>query len=367
MAKDDQGEKTEAPTQQRRDQAREQGQVAHSVDLSAAVVLLGTMIALNFMGGRILTELGTIMAKLLDVRQGPAWDLASVGETIRMCTWGMALVLMPLLLTIMALATLSNLMQVGILFTAEPLMPSWNKISPMAGLKRLFSWRSIIRLVMSLGKVTVIGVLSYMMIQSRMGRILASTDMGFSQIAAAAGAMVFTLSVRIAIVLLVLAILDYLFQRWQHEKDLRMTREELKEDLKRMEGDPQIRARRQRIARQLAMQRMSLEVPRSTVVVTNPTHLAIALLYKDSMNAPKVIAKGADLLAVRIRQIAAASGVPIVERKPLAQALYKTCDVGDEIPAEMYKAVAEVLAYVFELAKEKKIGRAIPAGVGSRE
>ena len=142
-----------------------------------------------------------------------------------------------------------------------------------------------------------------------------------------------------------------------------MTRQEVKEDLKRMEGDPQIRARRQRVARQLAMQRMSQDVPKSTVVVTNPTHLAVVLLYKDEMNAPRVVAKGADFLAIRIRQIAAGAGVPIVERKPLAQSLFKSCEVGDEIPVALYQAVAEVLAYVYELARHKKIGRRIPAPV----
>lgn len=364
MAADDQGEKTEAPTQRRRDEARQRGQVARSVDLSSAAILLAALVALNFLGSRIFAELAAVMTRLLDGRSGPAWDVGSVRQVAGACLTSVATILLPLLLAMMLAGVLGNLFQVGIVFTAEPLKPELNKISPLAGLKRLFSKRSLVRLLMSLGKVGVIGVVSYLTIAGRFDQIITATGLGFQQVAAVGAELVFTLCIRVGVVLLALALLDYLFQRWQHEQDLMMSREELKEDLKRMEGDPQIRARRQRVARQLAMQRMSLEVPRATVVVTNPTHLAVALLYRDGMNAPKVTAKGGDFMAVRIRQIAAAAGVPIVERKPLAQALYKTCKVGDEIPVNLYKTVAEVLAYVYELARHKKIGRRIPAGVG---
>jgi flagellar biosynthesis protein FlhB len=363
MPSDEQGERTESPTQRRREESRERGQVAHSADLSSALVLLGALGALNFLGGRIFTQLAAMTADLLDVSDAPAWDIGQVGQTFRTCLWGTATILVPLLATIMVSAILSNLLQTGLLFTGEPLKPNLSKISPLAGLKRMFSRRSLVRLGMSMGKVAIVGAVGYVTIAGGIERILATSGMAYQQVVTLAGEMVLALCLRIAVVLLVLALLDYIFQRWQHEQDLMMTRQELKEDLKRMEGDPQIRARRQRVARQLAMQRMSREVPRSTVVVTNPTHLSVALLYHEDMNAPKVVAKGSDLMAIRIRQIAAASGVPIVERKPLAQALYKSCDVGDEVPVSLYKAVAEVLAYVYELARHKKIGRRIPAGV----
>ena len=335
------------------------------MDLSSSVALLGALIALNFLGGKMFNQLGTLMVRFLDVRDGPAWDLADVGRTLGVGLWSLVSVMLPLVLTILLVGVAGNLMQVGPVLSLEPLKPSLNKINPLAGLGRLFSRRSLMRLVMSLGKVTIIGGVSYVTIRSRMGQIVTSAGLGYNQITGVAGDLIYTLGLRVGLVMLVLALLDYVFQRWQHEQDLRMTREELKEDLKRMEGDPQIRARRQRVARQLAMQRMSLEVPRSTVVVTNPTHLAVALLYREGMNAPKVVAKGSDFMALRIRQIAAASGVPIVERKPLAQALYKTCKLGDEVPVSLYKAVAEVLAYVYALAKRKKISRRIPAGLSS--
>ncbi|NQU76810.1 MAG: flagellar biosynthesis protein FlhB [Planctomycetes bacterium] len=363
MPEDDQGERTEAPTQRRREQSRQRGQVARSQDLSSAVSLLGALLALNLLGTKILAVLGKLLGQMLGTSDAAPWDINSIGQTVRMCGWSVAMVLAPLLMTVMIAGLLSNLLQVGILFTGEPLKPNLNKLSPLSGLKRLFSKRSLIRLVMSLGKVFIIGWIAYMTIASRMGQIMASSGVGHRKLIAIGGELVFLLSIRIGVVLLGLAILDYLFQRWQNEQDMKMTRHDLKEDLKRMEGDPLIRSRRQRVARQLAMQRMSQDVPRSTVVVTNPTHLAVALLYKDGMNAPRVLAKGADLMAIRIRQIAAASGVPIVERKAIAQTLFKNCRVGDEIPVKLYQAVAEILAYVYELSKHKRIGRFIPAEV----
>jgi len=359
---DDLGERTEAPTQRRRDESRRQGQVARSVDLSSAVILLGALGALHLLGPRMYEQMAALMVRLLG--PGETFTLAPhrAAELIRGCLWGVAMVMAPLMATVMVVAMLANVLQVGFIVTTEPLVPKLSKISPLAGLKRLLSIRSLIRLAMSLGKVAVIGLVAYLTITSRLGEILRSGGLGTGAMIAAGGRLVFLLVVRVAVVLLVLAILDYLYQRWQHEQDLRMTRQEVKEDLKHMEGDPQIRARRQRVARQLAMQRMSTEVPRSTVVVTNPTHLSVALVYHEDMNAPKVVAKGADHLAIRIRQLAAAAGVPIVERRPLAQALYKQCRVGDEVPVSLYQAVAEVLAYVYELSKIKRIGRHIPVG-----
>jgi len=360
MPGDDQGEKTEAPTARRRQEARERGQVARSMDLSSAVILLAALVALNFLGGGMFTRLGAMMGKLLAIPAGTAWDVAGMGETVRTCLVGIAMVLLPLLVTIMLAGLLGNLMQVGFIFSAEPLKPDLGKLNPIAGAKRMFSKKALVRLVMSLGKVAIVAGIAYATIRSRLGAIAGAARLGYREIVALGGELVFLLGIRVGVVLLALSILDFLYQRWQHGQDLKMSRQELKEDLKRMEGDPQIRARRQRVARQLAMQRMSMEVPRSTVVVTNPTHLSVALRYVEGMNAPRVVAKGAGFMAMRIRQIAAAAGVPIVERKPLARALFKGCEVGDEVPVNLYKAVAEILAYVYELAKHKKIGRRIP-------
>jgi len=169
-----------------------------------------------------------------------------------------------------------------------------------------------------------------------------------------ASEMIYDLALKLASLLLVLAVLDFAYQKWQHLRDLRMTKEEVKEELKRMEGDPLIKQRRSRVARQLAMQRVGQAVPKADVVVTNPTHYAVALQYDStSMRAPKVVAKGADFMAMRIRQLAALHGVPLVERRELAQGLYKTVDIGREVPPEFYNAVAEILAYVYRLGGRK--------------
>ena len=360
MPADDQGEKTETPTVRRRQEARERGQVARSMDLSSAVILLAALVALNFLGARMFTQLGAMMDKLLTLPARGSWNVADTAEMIRSSLTSIAMILLPLLVVIMLAGLLSNLMQVGFIFSAEPLKPSLSKLDPIAGAKRMFSKKALVRLVMSLSKVAIVAGIAYVTIQSRLAMIAGATRLGYMQIAALGGELVFLLGVRLGVVLLALALLDFLYQRWQHEQDLKMSRQELKDDLKRMEGDPQIRARRQRVARQLAMQRMSMEVPRSTVVVTNPTHLSVALRYVEGMHAPRVVAKGSGFMAVRIRQLAAAAGVPIVERKPLAQALFKSCKVGEDIPVNLYKTVAEILAYVYELAKHKKIGRRIP-------
>lgn len=364
MPADEYGEKTEEPTQHKRDESRRKGQVARSVDLSSALILLAALAALNFLAPRMFAQMAAMMMRMLGPVDGPAWELADAFKTLRECLWGVGMILVPLMLTILAAGILTNLMQVGFIISTEPLTPNLSKISPIAGFKRMFSMRSLIKLMMSLAKVAIIASVAYVTIASRLEAIISTSGMDYRKLAPVGGELVFLLGVRVAVVLVVLAIFDFLYQRWQHDQELRMSKQEVKEDLKRMEGDPQIRAQRQRIARQLAMQRMSAEVPKSTVVVTNPTHLSVALLYEEGMNAPKVVAKGADFMAIRIRQLAAAAGVPIVERRPLAQALYKNCREGDEIPVNLYQAVAEVLAYVYELSKQKKIGRRIATGAG---
>jgi flagellar biosynthetic protein FlhB len=207
------------------------------------------------------------------------------------------------------------------------------------------------RFVMSIGKLLIIGAMAAVVVLRDIPSILHLADLDANQILPAAGHLVFLLALKLAVLLLLLALLDYAFQRWQHERDMRMTKEEVKEEMKRMEGDPLVKQRRSRVARQLAMQRLSSAVPHADVVVTNPTHFAVALRYDgQTMQAPKVVAKGADYLAARIRQLAVINGVPMVERKELARALYRDVEVGQQIPPQFYSAVAEILAYVYRLS-----------------
>ncbi|MGB0766212.1 MAG: EscU/YscU/HrcU family type III secretion system export apparatus switch protein, partial [Phycisphaeraceae bacterium] len=239
----------------------------------------------------------------------------------------------------------------GLMLTGKPLIPKFSRLNPLSGVKRLVDARAAIRLVMSLSKVAIISAVATVMIVMEIDEIAALPMMTVGAATAAAGHMTFMLALKLAGLLVILALLDFAFQKYQHTKDLKMTKQEVKQEMKDMDGDPLMKQRRARVARQLAMQRMAQQVPQADVILTNPTHLSIALKYdSETMRAPKVVAKGADFMAMRIRQIATANGIPLVERKPLARALYGVVEVGDEVPEEHYAAVAEILAYVYRLS-----------------
>jgi flagellar biosynthetic protein FlhB len=247
-----------------------------------------------------------------------------------------------------------SILQSGFLFTGKTLQPSLNKLSPVRGAKRLFSRRSLVKLGVSIAKILILGSVAVWTVVDDVKKLMTLPwldDPGqVVRLVRAVLFLVLDLGLKIGAVLLVLALIDYAYQRWQRIQDLRMTKQEVKDELRRMEGDPLMRSRRRQVQQQLAIQRMRRDVPGADVVVTNPTELAVALKYDaETMTAPRVVAKGAGYVARRIREIAVTHGVPIVERKPLAQALFRTCEVGDEIPPKLYRAVAEILAYVYEL------------------
>ncbi len=347
----DAGEKTEAPTARRLEESRGEGKVAKSQDLAAAMGLLAGLFLLNIYGPAMLSGFMGILRECLTINHAPISGQVALEESWRMIvrySWG---ILGPFFLVLVVVAIVANLMQVGFLLVGKPLVPSFEKISPLAGIKRLFSLRSAMRLVMSLSKVIIIGLVAYYTIESFMPELVGLAGADFLKVINRGTSLVFILGLRMGLILLILALLDYFYQKHQMNQDLRMTKQEVKEEFKRMEGDPIMRQRRRSVARELATQRMSQAVPKADVVITNPTHLAIALKYDPSeMPAPKVVARGAGYVAQRIREIAMENDVPIMERKPLARALYKSCEVGDFVPQELYKAIAEVLAYVFELA-----------------
>lgn len=351
MPEEYQGEKTEQPTPQRRREARERGQVARSTDLNTAVVLLSVFIALALMADLVFSStkqlnegvIGSMASVRINMDTLPKYALTGLLYLARFMA--------PLLGVVVTLALLSNLVQVGVVFTSKPLEPDLNRINPVKGLQRIFSIRSLVRFGMSLTKLLIIGSVLVYTAWGELGNLFSMFESDIETIISYSGYVVFLLGIRTGIVMLLIAILDYLYQRWEMERELKMTRQELKDELKRMEGDPKIRERRKALQRQLAMQRMMAAVPEAEVVITNPTELAVALGYEeDKMNAPQVLAKGADFMAARIREEAAKAGVPIVEKKPLAQAIYKACEVGDDIPPDLYQAVAEVLAYVYEIS-----------------
>lgn len=353
---EDFGDKTEAPTPRRRTEAREQGNIARSPDIVAAALLIGVMYTLNATGGSLVRALRSLMTYVMSADMLSASASGDAWHTCAMAAKAIGLALAPVLIVAMGVAIIANVLQVGLFFSTKRLQPNLAALNPFKGVSKLLGGgQGIGHLVLNLIKVTLIGLVAYSAVHSRMLDILTSQKLSFMQSFGLGAAVVYSIAIRVGILLLILAIIDYAYQRFRMEKKLKMSKQEVKDEMRRMEGDPQIKQRRRQIAMQRVMQRIKKDVPTADVVVTNPTHFAIALKYDSGdMHAPRVVAKGADLLAMRIRQIAIEAGVPIVERAPLARALYKLVDVGQEIPEQFYSAVAEILAYVYELSGRLK-------------
>lgn len=344
------GEKTEAPTSQRLDEAKQRGQVPRSSDLTGAIVLLAGMSALYLVGGRLAQSLMGILQSMLRFGDVHVLGIDTLLREAAGSAQTMAWALAPVLGALVVAAIAANLIQSGPVFSVQPVTPSFEKLSPLKGFGRIFSKRAAMRFVSSLSKLVAIAWVSFMVIAADWEKIVALSGASVSDIATTGGHLVLSLGLKVAAVFVVLALLDYLYQRWQFTQDLRMTKQEVREEMKRMEGDPLIREQRRHIQRQMIMHRMSAEVPKADAVITNPTHYAIAIRYDtDTMAAPKVVAKGADYLAKRIREIAMEHNVPIIEKAPLARALYRAVEIGQEVPLEFYRAVAEVLAFVYQL------------------
>lgn len=351
---DDAGERTETPTPRRRTESREKGQIAKSQDLNAAVTLLAGLIFLRLAGGWIWRSLQTLVRDFLGAEPVGAPTPEQMVPWMWVAGKTLASLIVPFMIGMFVFALIISLIQAGWLFTLEPLKPSLNRLNPLNGLKRIFSGRSVVTLLTNLGKLGAVVWVVYVTVAQNVGEILGVVNLHETLVWSKGAHLVFTVGIRILALMLVLAILDYIYQWYRHEKDLKMTKEEVKEEMRRMEGDPVMKRRRQQVQQQLAMQRIRTTVPQADVVVTNPTELAIAIKYDaEKMSAPRVLAKGRDYMAEQIRKIAIEHGIPIVERRPLAQALYRAVDVGQEIPAEFYRAVAEILAYVYQLKSRK--------------
>lgn len=341
------GERTELPTTRRRSEARSRGQVARSTDLSAAVELIGAAIVLAAIGGALAPALATILRRSLEDR---SLNPAEIPELLLWVAERAAWVTVPAMLIVAAIAFAAHLVQVGWHITLQPLTPKLSKMNPISGVKRLLGKRGMVKAGVSIVKVGALGGIGSAVLWSRLPQIASLPALPLSMALAKIGGILVILIAWLLAALLVIGLLDFAYQRWQHTHDLRMTRQEVKDERRSMEGDPEVKGRRMRMAREIALQRLGAAVPKADVVVTNPTHFAVALRYDaTSMKAPRVTAKGADLLAYRIRQLAALHGVPIVERPALARALYRGVEVGREVRPEHYEAVAEILAYVYRV------------------
>lgn len=349
------GDKSQEATPHRRQQAREEGHVARSHDLASAALLLVGLLALWGLSGGLFDYLGRMTRSQLG---GAPWVHADA-QFVTAAFWqhlaAMVRFVGPVLGLLLVAGVLAHLLQTGLLFLPDKLMPDASRISPLKGLARIFSLENVVRLGFGLFKIALIGCIAFFVLRQRSNELMGLTALSVGVIARVLFELLFSIAIKIALALVALAMLDMIFQRWKFEQDIRMTPQEVREEFKNLEGNPQILARRKQVQRQLAMGRVSTAVPKADVVVTNPTELAVAIQYDpETMDAPIVVAKGAGSIATRIRQLALEHGVPIVERKPLAQALFREVEVGKPIPHDKYAAVAEVLAYVYQL-KGKEI------------
>jgi flagellar biosynthetic protein FlhB len=361
MAESAAGDKTEAPTPRRRQEAREQGNLARSPDLSAAVLLLGALWLMRWFGAGIIVALRSVISEMLSPRSLADLDGRMVGPQVLHLVGQVGMSVAPLLGGAVLIAVAVNVAQVGLNLNGQRLVPNLAALSPFRGLSKLLGGgRGPVFILMNVVKILLVGLVAYSAVGGRLGQIIAVQQLSFQQIFGLGCEIVFSIGVRVAMLLLFLAILDYIYQRYRLEQSLRMTKQEVKDEMRRMEGDPLMKQRRRQIAVQRAVQKLKKDVPKADVVVTNPTHYAIALKYEEGkMRAPRLVAKGADFMAQRIRELASEAGVPIVERPTLARAIYRMIDVGEEIPEQFYSAVAEILAYVYEL--NRRAGRAAAA------
>ena len=351
MAEQQGQEKTEAPTEKKRRESREEGQVAFSRELPSAALLAGILLTLIATSPLILdafremtTQIFREMFKADELSIDSLYDLS--GEIFSTLLPAFA----PFAAIIVLVGILASILQVGVQITLKAVAPKFNKISPLTGLKRLFSTQSLADFLKSMAKLIIVGIVGYITYMDKITELNglsvatpeAILEYNFTVVAEVSG--------KIVLALVAIAIFDYLYQRWHHEQQLMMTKQEVKEETKQTEGDPQLKARIRQIQREMSNARMMQEVPKADALIVNPTHFSVAILYdRDVMEAPEITAKGADHMALRMRTVARENSVPILERPELARDLYANVEIGDTIPERFYKAIAEILAFVYRL------------------
>lgn len=355
MASGSDTEKTEEPTGKRLGEARSKGNVARSTDLNNAVSLLVGFVLLYFVAMTIFngmygiteTFLGNLACKDLtpDIISNIA--ISQVYKLIK--------ILIPILGGLMLVGLVVSYTQTGFLFSFEIIKPNFQKLNFISNAKNLFSLKSFVKLLFSVLKLLIIGGVAFFFIKKEYNKIIEVLHYDLLQIFGISVKLMYGLALRIAVALFILSIIDFIYQKWQYKKGLRMTKQEVKDERKQAEGDPQIKSKIKSAQLKMAMRRMMSSIPTADVVVTNPTHFAVALKYDGkTMKAPTVVAKGADLIAKRIKEIAKKHNIPLVEDRLLAQTLYKTVEIGREIPQKLYYAVAKVLSYVYQLKRKNK-------------
>ncbi len=352
-------DKTEKATPKKKSDARKKGQVFQSREVSASLILIVTVVAVRIFGGTIYSQITHYLKKTFDdyLTVKDAIDFNILANLFIDVLIVLAKTVLPLLLVAYLTALIVNYAQVGILFTMETLKIKGDRINPLSGFKRIFSLRSVVELIKSIIKIIIVSWVAYSYLKSKTEQVLTLIDTDLMNVLIFITDAAFTVALRICMAMVILGFADYLYQRYDYEKNLKMTKQEVKEEYKQMEGNPEIKSKIKQKQRQMSLKRMMQDIPTADVVITNPTHFAVALKYdSEKAVAPFVVAKGQDYIALRIKQIATDNKVQIVENKPLARTLYSTVDIGQAIPPELYQAVAEILAFVFNLKNGGKAG-----------
>ncbi len=351
MAEQQGQEKTEAPTEKKRRESREEGQVAFSRELPSAALLAGILLTLIATSPLILNAFREMTTKIFrEMSKANELSIDSLYDLSGEIYYTLLPAFAPFAVIIVLVGILASILQVGVQITLKAIAPKFNKISPLTGLKRLFSTQSLADFLKSMAKLIIVGIVGYITYMDKITELNglsvatpeAILEYNFTVVAEVSG--------KIVLALVAIAIFDYLYQRWHHEKQLMMTKQEVKEETKQTEGDPQLKARIRQIQREMSNARMMQEVPKADALIVNPTHFSVAILYdRDVMEAPEVTAKGTDHMALRMRTVARENSVPILERPELARDLYANVEIGESIPERFYKAIAEILAFVYRL------------------
>ncbi len=357
MAENDKDqERTEQATPKRKEEARRKGQTAKSREIPSVAVLGISLILLYFYGSGMTEQLMDLMVSAFRLSGD---TLVDRGNFIRILTdfaFRSFSIMFLFFVSVLAAGILANVVQVGFMITTEAVAPKFSKLDPIKGLGRLFSLQALVEFLKSLLKLGIVGTAAWLMVHRELGGIFPLVRQSTGQILVYIAGVSFRIMLVTTLVLVLLALLDYMYQRWEYEKSLRMTRQEVKEEFKQTEGDPLIKSRIRRLQREIARRRMMAAVPKADVIITNPDHLAVAIRYDPRGFAPVVIAKGAGFIAEKIKDLGRRHGIPLVENKPVAQLLYKTVNVNQYIPENLYRAVAEILAYVYSLKQRNPFG-----------
>lgn len=348
------GEKTEKATPKKRQDARKKGQVLKSQDITSALVLLSVflflLISASSMRDGVMSFFKQSFSKYMLV---DSLSIKLVIKVYKEVLTEMSVIVLPILAIAFIAGIVGNFLQFGLLFTTEPLKFDLTKLDPIKGLKRMFSLRAIVELLKSVLKISLIGTVTTAILWKNIEDVLSLSFKSPWATLVTVSKLTVLMGIAASIVLLFIAVLDFLYQKFDYEKNLKMSKQDIKDEYKNSEGDPLIKSKIKQRQREMAMRRMMQEVPQADVVITNPTHYAIALKYdEDKMDAPKVIAKGTDFIAQKIKLIAKENGVVMVENRPLARAMYDQVEIGKHIPEEFFKAVAEVLAYVYRVKQK---------------